>query len=145
MSLSPFTFTRSKQSHFVVDLHIEFEEVLSDDTVAKSKSAVFTRIAAALALANLQQNRKILIALLRETIPISQWILVYILMAILIVTISTLTSQGLFFESILKAGFVSAIIFVVITLSRFDRLLFFEDVVGESSAQDVLEIITDNK
>ena len=45
----------------------------------------------------------------------------------------------------LKSAFASSVIFVVILLSQFDRLKFFEGTIGESSAKDVLDIIEGRK
>ncbi|MEK7635848.1 MAG: hypothetical protein AAB405_02040 [Patescibacteria group bacterium] len=47
--------------------------------------------------------------------------------------------------SIIKAAFATSIISVVFLMRQLDRLKLFEGMIGESSAQDVLDIIAGKK
>ncbi len=97
------------------------------------------------ALEKMQVMRKGMIALHHERIPKFQWVIVYFLAVILVVSVSTIPSVGFVLGAILKAAFVSSVIFVIILLHEFDKLRFFEGTIGEKSAQDVLDIVEGRK
>ena len=96
-------------------------------------------------LGEMQKLRKNLIALYKEKIPHFQWLLVIFLTLILILTVSSIPSYGALFASIIKAAFATSVVSVVIMLWKLNRLTFFEEIVGQSSAQDVLDIIAGTK
>ncbi|OGD67152.1 hypothetical protein A2442_02020 [Candidatus Campbellbacteria bacterium RIFOXYC2_FULL_35_25] len=96
-------------------------------------------------LGEMQKIRKNLIALYQEKIPRFQWVLVIFLTLILITTVSSIPSSGAFLGSIVKAAFSTSIISVVIMLWKLNHLTFYEEMVGRSSAQDVLDIIVGDK
>jgi len=96
-------------------------------------------------LGEMQKIRKNLIALYQERVPRFQWLLVIFLTTILIITVSSIPSFHAFFASVIKAAFSTSVISVCIVLWKLNNLTFFEDMVGQSSAQDVLEIIKGNK
>lgn len=96
-------------------------------------------------LQRLQVIRKKMIALHNERIPMFQWIIVIFLAIVLVVSLLAIPSQYLVVSSLLKGSFATAIISVLILLDRLNRLKFFNDTVGEESAQDVLNIFAGNK
>ena len=127
----------------ITSLHKLSEEVIKDKSLPSLKHLALQRILTA--LETLQVVRKNMIALHTERIPRFQWVLVYFLAIILFVAVSTIPSAGFVLGTLLKSAFASSVIFVVILLSQFDRLKFFEGTIGESSAKDVLDIIEGRK
>ena len=93
----------------------------------------------------LQKYRKRMITLQIERIPIFQWVLIIVLTLILLVTLAFLSSENLIVFSLIKGAFGTALIIVVVLLHQFDRLQFFEGMIGEKSARDVLDIIAGKK
>jgi hypothetical protein len=63
----------------------------------------------------------------------------------LFISIISFNSQFHFSESLLKALFITSIFSVLITLYKMNQLTFYEEMPGESSARDVLEIIEGKK
>ena len=98
-----------------------------------------------MALNDAQVARKKMIALHKESVPTFQWFVIFILVTILLLALSGIPSQGLIFESIFKGAFASAVSAVLILLSRFNRLEFYDNNIGAKSAQDVLDIIKGKK
>lgn len=98
-----------------------------------------------LALNDAQKSRKKMIALHKESVPAFQWVVIYILVAILLLVLSGIQSQGMWFESVFKAAFASAVSAVLILLSRFNKLQFYDNNIGAKSAQDVLDIVEGTK
>ena len=96
-------------------------------------------------LAEMQKNRKDMIALYGERIQMFQWFVIYFLCIILVITISSVSSQGLMLESILKAAFVTAVFSTAVMLRKLDNLDLFESFIGERSAKDIFDIIEGNK
>jgi len=94
-------------------------------------------------LSNAQIARKKMVALAQEKIPVFQWFVIFILILMLIFSLSGLPSQYLLFESVFKGAFVSALLAIIFLLYRFDRLELYGYSVGESSARDLLAIIED--
>jgi len=97
------------------------------------------------ALERLQVIRKNMVSLYNERIPAFQYILIYFLGILLLATVSIIPSQFNVLESILKGAFGTCAIFILILLHDFDRLRFFEGLIGERSAQDVLDIFSGKK
>jgi len=89
-----------------------------------------------------QMIRKQLMLLREERITYFQWFLVQILAALLLFIISLTPSMGLLAASTVKAASVIAVLFVVIILHRLENLKLFEAIVGETSAQDLIDIIS---
>ena len=98
-----------------------------------------------MALNEAQVARKKMIALHKESVPGFQWLVIYILVGILLLALSGIPSQGLIFESIFKGAFASAVSAVLILLSRFNKLEFYDNNIGAKSGMDVLEIIEGKK
>lgn len=92
------------------------------------------------ALQRLQVIRKKMIALHNERIPAFQWIIVFLLAIVLVATLSAIPSQFLIIESMLKSIFAVAVISILILLNKLNKLKFFENTMGEESAQDILNI-----
>ena len=86
-----------------------------------------------------------MVSLREERIPIFQWLLILIIAAILIVTVSTITSVSSWVISLIKAAFVSSVFVAVILLRQLDNLKLFSGKIGEFSAQDVINIIEGKK
>jgi len=96
-------------------------------------------------LGEMQKIRKNLIALYKEKVPYFQWLLVIFLTLILVLTVSSIPSQDALLASVIKAAFATSVVSVVIMLWKLNHLTFFEEMVGQSSAQDVLDIISGSK
>jgi hypothetical protein len=131
-----YNFTH--KSTTITSVHKLLECSVAGKNLPSLTSIALERILSA--LRSLQQIRKNMIALHHERIPKFQWILLYFLAGVLFLTLSIIPSQGLIYNSILKAAFGSVVVFVFILLRRFDRLEFFEKTIGEESAQDILDI-----
>ena len=127
----------------ITDIHNLLGESVSGKTTTPLQNAVLSRLIGT--LIDLQKIRKNIIALHHERIPKFQWLLLYAFAGILIISLSIVPSQGIFYASILKGAFVTAIIFVFILLSRLNNLTFFDKTVGEESAQDVIDILKGKK
>lgn len=97
-------------------------------------------------LSDIQIERKRLIAMCEERIPVFQWITTYFLSLALIFTLLVaVPSRGLLAESFLKAVFSISIVIVMILLKKLDSLKLFGGIIGEHSARDVVDIIEDRK
>lgn len=90
---------------------------------------------------DMQILRKKLLVLQAERIPPVLWMLMSILSFVLIYCLANISSYGDMSTSALKATFVFVILFVMFILKKFDRLDFFEEIIGEKSAMDVVEIL----
>lgn len=98
-----------------------------------------------LCLGNIQIERKNLVATCEERIPLFQWITTYFLSFTLLFTLLiAIPSNHLLIESFLKSVFSTSVIIIILLLKQLDRLELFEGIIGEHSAQDVIDII-DNK
>ncbi len=133
----------NKKTSTITDINNLIIEISSNNDLNAAQSGVTSRTF--FILGDLQKIRKNLIALYQEKIPRLQQLLVFGLTLILILAISSIESQGVILASLIKAAFVSSIISVVIMLEKLNKLTFFESMVGQSSAQDVLDIIKGNK
>ena len=96
-------------------------------------------------LADMQGNRKDLVALHAERVQDFLWFVIYFLCLILIITVSSVSSYGLMLESILKSAFVTTIIATAVMLRQLDNLDLFESFIGEKSAKDILDIFNGKK
>jgi len=133
-----YNFTHKTST--ITDTHDMLEKFGNRENARTTESRVVSTILGQ--LANAQQHRKTMVALHQEHIPLMQWILVYLLAGILLLTLSvTVESHMSYLGSALKGVFGISITAVVIILHMLDRLYFFSGSVGENSAQDVLHII----
>lgn len=127
------------KSTTITSIHQLLENVISDKALSNLKNAALGRIINT--LYDLQINRKNMVELYQERIPSFQWGLIYFLAIMLFFSISSIPSQFLFVQTSLKSAFVCVIVVVVALLKQLDRLQFFEGIIGEKSAQDILDII----
>lgn len=92
-------------------------------------------------LRDLQRVRKDKISLMREQVPILQWLLLTLLAVILVATIMSIQSYEALVSSFLKSSFVVAVLLVLALIQDLNRLTLFEKLIGEESARDLLKTI----
>jgi len=127
----------------LTDIHKLLESV-AIGTLSPIASAAVARLI--LCLGNIQLERKTLVALCEERIPLFQWITTYFLSFTLLFTLFVaISSNNLFVESFLKGVFSTSVVIIIILLKQLDRLELFEGIIGEHSARDVIEIIENKK
>ena len=136
-----YNFTH--KSSTLLDTHNLIQKTVKDKVFGTLKNFSIQRVL--VSLENLQVTRKKMVALHKERIPTFQWALIYFLASILLITVATISSEGIIFKSALKASFSSGVILIIILLHRFDNLHFFGGIIGEKSAQDVLDILKGKK
>jgi hypothetical protein len=136
-----YNFTH--KSNTITSLHGLCETSFKDKSLKDLDHLALQRIL--VGLERLQIIRKNMISLHNERIPQFQYVLIYFLGALLFVTVSIIPSQFNILESILKGAFGTCVIFILFLLHEFDNLRFFEGVIGEHSAQDVLDIFSGKK
>lgn len=95
--------------------------------------------------AYMQIARKKMDILHQERIPALQWGLLIFLAGILLVSVSAITSVGMVVPAILKGAFATCILLVLVILYQFNNLTFFENIIGEHSAKDVLDIMAERR
>jgi len=78
-------------------------------------------------LQNLQNFRKNLISVHLEKIPLFQWVIIILTGVILLITLSSIPSQYLIINSLLKAIFALIVILIIALLYNLNKLSFFED------------------
>jgi peptidoglycan/LPS O-acetylase OafA/YrhL len=128
----------------VTDIHQALEKFVGDRSLATLENVVLNRTMAALFEA--QVVRKKIIALREERIPAFQWLIIYILTVVLLVTLAVvLPSQFFVIGAALKAAFAATVMVVVMLLHQFDQLRLFETTVGKSAVQDIKDIINGTK
>jgi hypothetical protein len=93
----------------------------------------------------MELSRKKMYILRLERIPFLQWWLLTSLAAILLISIGAIDSTGLIISAMLKGAFSTSILLVLVILYEFNNLKFFENTIGERSAQDVLDIMSKRK
>ncbi len=141
--------TRSWDYHFthksntISQIHALLEEHVGDNKQESLRNQSVGRMLAN--LGDCQVLRKNMVMLYQEKIPGFQWFLIYLFVSILVLTVTVIPSQGFLLGSILKAGFASAILSVVVILQNLDDLHLFEKFIGENSARDVVDIIEGTK
>jgi len=128
------------KSTTISSLHSLLDELAGNQKLPTLRSYALQQILVNLRM--LQIARKNMIALHTERIPRFQWLLIIFLAAILLVTVSAIPSSHYLLGAILKSAFATAVIFVLVLLDKFDQLSFFEGVIGERSAQDILDIFS---
>ena len=120
-------------------IHDIFEKRVGGAKLTSMPGYGLNRIVAC--LRDAQLVRKTLVALHHERVPGFQWVLLGLLTVILLITLSIIDSQFLFIPALIKAIFASSVITVLFILHQLDNLIFFKGIVGEKSAQDVVDII----
>lgn len=136
-----YSFTHKTTT--LTDLHHLIEQTINKKGNDGIKNVATSRII--VGLQEQQKTRKNMVALREERIPGFQWLLIYLLAAILIVTVSIIPSAFILLGSIIKAAFVISILMVAVLLKKLDGLKLFEGTIGEHSALDVVEIIAGKK
>ncbi|MFC1640702.1 hypothetical protein ACFL2D_01485 [Patescibacteria group bacterium] len=126
------------KSSTITDMHEFLDKIVGKRALAPIENIAVLRVM--VSLERLQAIRKDLIALSDERIPMFQWMIIYVLVAVLFLTLSMIPAEGFVIGAILKSAFGSAVIFIVILLHSFENLRFFNHSVREQSAQDVLNI-----
>jgi len=121
-------------------IHKVMDKSLSEVKYKTLQSNVLNRIMAA--LLDAQIARKDMISLYYERIPKTKWFIIYFLTIVLLLSLFSIASDFLFFESLLKASFATIIVFIVVLLHQLNNLILFEHVIGENSAHDVLKILS---
>ncbi|KPJ85779.1 hypothetical protein AMJ57_01920 [Parcubacteria bacterium SG8_24] len=96
-------------------------------------------------LDGLQVARKNMVALQVERIPKLPQTLIYFLAIMLLFVLALIPSTALMFDALLKGAFGTIVIFLVILLRQLDDLHLFEGTLGEASAQDVLNILSERR
>ena len=96
-------------------------------------------------LDDLQVQRKALVTLHEERVTRYQYTIVVLLAVVLVTAFLSVDTQGNLTESVIKSILISVVGVVVWTLHQFDELRIFEGMVGEHSAQDVIDIIGGKK
>lgn len=131
----PFT----QKTTTITDIHSFCQKVAGGKKLASLQNSVLSQIITS--LRECQGLRKNMVALYEERIPRLQWFLLGILLIVILINIFVFPSRFEFFSSLLKGIFGAIFVFVLIFLQKLDRLEFFEGVIGESSARDVLNTI----
>lgn len=137
--------TKSWDYHFthksstISSIHAVLESEIGENKLETLRSQALSRIMSN--LGDCQVLRKNMVMLFQEKIPVFQWLLIFLFVCILLITISVIPSTGFLLGSALKAGFAVAIISVILILHNLDDLHLFEDFIGQNSAKDVLDTI----
>jgi len=131
------------KSTTITDIHNLVHKYAPNKPLPSLKHLALQRVLTA--LENLQVIRKNMIALHQERIPPFQWVVIILLSLILLISLSLIPSQYNFSLDILKSFFGTIVIGVIILLYEFDNLRFFEGTIGQSSAEDILEIFKGKK
>ncbi|MBI2051070.1 MAG: hypothetical protein HYT31_04720 [Parcubacteria group bacterium] len=136
-----YSFTHKTTT--ITDLHALLEKTTDKNTGGSMASMAASRII--VGLQEQQKTRKNLVTLREERIPGFQWMLICILTAILVLTVSAIPSAAIVLGSAVKAAFIVSILVVVALLKQLDNLTLFTGAIGEHSARDVVEIIEGKK
>lgn len=129
----------NRKSETISNVHNILKEKISGKEFDDLGKAVLAQVE--WSLRDLQRVRKDQVSIYQERIPLPQWFLLYILAFILVATLTTIPSYLLFYPALLKAAFTTSIVSVLYLLNRLDAFAFFEGVIGESSARDVIAVI----
>lgn len=133
----------NKKSETISNIHNILKEKISGKSFDDLGKSVLAQVE--WSLRDLQRVRKDQVSIYQERIPVPQWLLLYILAFILVATIMTIPSYLLFFPALLKSAFATSVVSVLYLLNRLDNFAFFEGVIGESSARDVIAVIDGNR
>lgn len=127
----------------LTDLNNLVDKYTTHDSLNGGQSAFASR--AYFGLGDMQKIRKNLIALYHARIPRFQWYLVDALAVILIISVAVVPTNDSWLPIVIKSSFATVLATVLILLRRLNNLTLFEDMAGQSSAQDVLDIIVEKK
>lgn len=127
------------KSTTITDLNNLVDKMVKNNDINKVQNAALSRVLNS--LGKLQISRKNMVALQIERIPQFQWMIIYFLAGILLLTVGTMSSHLFLIGSMIKGTFATVIICVVVMLHAFDSLHFFEGTMGEKSAKDAVRII----
>ena len=133
----------TNKSNTISSMHELLEKEVGDNKLESLRNQALGRIMTN--LGDCQVMRKNMVMLFQEKIPGFQWSLILLFVLIIFSTISVIPSVGFILGAALKAGFVVAILSVVLILHNLDNLHLFEKFIGENSAQDVLDTIEGKK
>ena len=131
------------KSSTITNIHLLTERIGGTKPFPSLKHLALQRILTA--LETLQVLRKKMVALHTERIPKFQWFIIYFLALLLLLAITLIPSQFIFYSALMKGAFGSSVISVIVMLHRFNSLKFFEAIMGEQSAQDILDIFSGKK
>ncbi len=92
------------------------------------------------AIQELQQNRKKIIAAKHERLTVFQWVLVYMLGLLLVISFNFIPVYTTLIIS-LKVVFGLAVMFVIVLLHQLDSLSLFGKNFGKKTAQDIFNIL----
>jgi hypothetical protein len=129
----------NNRSTTLTDLHALLDTYVTEEDVTKLANQSLGSIIKG--LEECQGLRKRILALREERIPNEQWLLIGFFALVLLLSVTTLPSQGLLFPAIMKSAFFASVSAVLIILYRLTNLQFSETLMGEISARDVLAII----
>lgn len=141
--------TKSWDYHFthpsntISAIHKVLEGKIGDAKQESLRNQAIGRILAG--LGDCQTLRKNMVMLYAERISGFQWFLITLFVLVLFAAVSIIPSTSFFLGSLLKAGFIVSIACTVVILHQLDDLSLFESLIGEHSAQDVIDIIEGKK
>ena len=124
----------------ITDMMLLIEKAIGDRTLKSIKSSGLTSLFKSFTFMELSRKKMYILRL--ERIPFLQWWLLTSLAAILLISIGAIDSTGLIISAMLKGAFSTSILLVLVILYEFNNLKFFENTIGERSAQDVLDIMS---
>jgi len=127
----------------ITNIHSLYERIVGGKNLTSLQNAALSQTLRA--LLESQGLRKNMVSLYEERVPRLQWFIIGFLVTIIFVSLLIIPSQFEFLGSLFKGAFGTLLFFVLIFLRRLDRLEFFEGVIGENSARDVLDIIGEKK
>jgi hypothetical protein len=135
----PFTHKTST----LTDIHLLWDNATQKKKLTKIQESALTQTL--VALRQCQRLRKSMIALYQERVPFSQWFILSLLTLVILFSLLLIPSELEILNSMLKGTFGATLVFVLIFLKRLDHLEFFGGMIGENSAEDVLDIIKGKK
>lgn len=139
-----WNFNLKNKTTTLIDIHKLLDATSNGISASPLSNIVFSRIMAC--IDNIQIERKNLVSLSEERIPKFQWATIYFLSFVLFFALlTTMPSDHLLIESVLKGVFSTSITITIILLEQLNRLKLFEGTIGEHSAQDVVDIINGKK
>lgn len=135
------------KSSLITDMHALIDTVGQP----KGKKTLSPHLQGALSgmyssLSSMQTQRKSFVSLSEERIPFSELLLIYLLAAILVITLFLSIDTGsLILSSFVKSSFITSVAAVLIVLHQLNSLQLFEKTIGMGAIQDVLDILDGKK
>ncbi len=114
-----------------------FGDISNEELQGKTSSAYITIWQT---IFQLQQDRKRIIVIFSERLVIFQWLIIYVLALILIVSFDFLPSESLVID-LMKIIFSTAVFIVIILLKQLNDLSLFGKEFSRHIAKDVLNIL----